>query len=225
MSKPRGKNLWTPELQQQLRNLYPDHRAQDVADTLGVTLRQVYQKAFLLGLKKSDAFKSSPLSGRGNQAKNQAGRFQPGHATWNKGARYDAGGRSAETRFKPGTKPHTTLPVGSYRTVFTKRYQQLEVKTSDATGPNHKRWTPVHRLVWERANGPVPAGHIVIFKSPALRTLVLEEITLDRLLLVSRAEHARRNHWQTRHPELGNLFTLKGAIKRQVNKIIKGARP
>ena len=115
--------------------------------------------------------------------------------------------------------------MGSYRTVNSKGYLQLEVKTSDDTGPNHKRWTPVHRLVWEQANGPVPKGHIVIFKTPALRTAVLEEITLDRLLLVSRAEHAQRNHWRTRHPELGNLFALKGAIKRQVNKIIKGSTP
>lgn len=81
----------------------------------------------------------------------------------------------------------------------------------------------MHRLVWEAANGPVPAGHIVVFK-PGMRTVVLEEITLDRVELITRAENARRNHPRSRDPELGRLVQLKGAITRQVNRIAREAQ-
>lgn len=216
---------WTPDMLQYLTQHYPDDLTADVAKVLGLRVQQVHRKAAAMLLRKSDAFMASESSGRGNVAKSLGGRFTAGFEPWNKGLHYEAGGRSPQTRFRPGNKPHTTLPVGSYRITQGKGYPTLEVKTSEDPGPNHKRWTPVHRLVWEQANGPVPAGHIVIFKTPELRTTVLEEITLDRLMLVSRAENANRNHWRTRHPELGNLFQLKGAITRQVNKIIQGATP
>jgi hypothetical protein len=94
---------------------------------------------------------------------------------------------------------------------------------TETPGPNHHRWVPVARLVWEAAHGPVPPGHIVVFKSPALRTVVLEQITLDKLDCITRAEHARRNHPRNKHPELGRLIQLKGAITRQVNRIAKAA--
>jgi len=52
-------------------------------------------------------------------------------------------------------------------------------------------------------------------------TNVLEEITLDRLELISRAEHARRNNPMSRDPEYARLVQLKGAITRQVNRIAR----
>lgn len=89
----------------------------------------------------------------------------------------------------------------------------------DVPGPNHKRWIPVSRLVWEEHHGPVPDGHIVIFKEPRLATTVLEEITVDKLMCISRAENARRNHPSRSNPELAKIIQLKGAITRQVNRI------
>ena len=61
---------------------------------------------------------------------------------------------------------------------------------------------------------------MVRFRS-GMFTAVLEEITLDRLELVSRAEHARRNHPVSRDPEYARLVQLKGAITRQVNRIAR----
>jgi len=48
---------------------------------------------------------------------------------------------------------------------------------------------------------------------------VLEEITLDKLELLTRAQNAARNSPYTRSPELGRLYQLKGQITRQVNRI------
>ena len=73
-------------------------------------------------------------------------------------------------------------------------------------------------LVWMAAHGPVPAGHLVVFR-PGCRTTVLADITLDKVECISMAEHARRNHPRSRSPELAKLVQLKGAITRQVNLI------
>jgi hypothetical protein len=148
-----------------------------------------------------------------------AARFAPGHTTWNKGRKgWQAGGRSVQTQFTTNMQPPNTLPMGSLRIVNGKNGQQLERKVSEVSGPNHLRWKSVHRLVWEAAHGPVPAGHITIFK-PGMKTLVEEEITIDRVECISRAENARRNHPRNISPELAKLVQLKGAITRQVNRI------
>jgi hypothetical protein len=148
-----------------------------------------------------------------------ASQFKPGLTPWNKGQPYDSGGRSHETRFKPGAKPHTTLPLGSLR---INKDGHLQRKVSEARGNNSQRWRGVAELVWVAANGPLPAGHIVIFR-PGMRSAVLQDITLDRIECISKAENARRNHPRNKHPELARLVQLKGAITRQVNRINREA--
>lgn len=232
MTKSRNliavRRPWTPIELDLLRDLYPDVPCADIAALLERHPGSVYYAATSRGLQKSDEFHASDLSGRILRGKIDprmvAGRFKPGMTPWNTGIRYVAGGRSAETRFKPGTKPAKTAPVGAYRLLKEKTGKvHLERKTSETSGPNHMRWTPVSRLVWEAANGPVPDGHLVVFKR-GMHTAVLEEITLDRVECISRAEHARRNHPAQRDPELAKLIQLKGAITRQVNRINKEAQ-
>ena len=59
---------------------------------------------------------------------------------------------------------------------------------------------------------------------PGMRTADLALITIDRLQLMSMAENIRRNHWQaTMPPEVASLVQLKGAIRRQVNRITQEA--
>lgn len=214
------RRYWTPEQIALLAERYPHERAADVARALGRDVRSVYQKASELGLRKSEAFWRSDLSGRvqlGRQDERlRATQFRPGQAPWNKGKHFSAGGRSAQTRFQPGNRPHTWQPVGSYR---LDKYGRLQRKVTD-TGCPPRDWQPVHRLVWIAAHGPVPVGHVIAFKA-GQGTAVLDDITLDRLECISRAELARRNHPRTRSPELARLVQLKAAITRQVNRIQK----
>lgn len=216
-----NRKPWTTEEIDALRRLYPDHAADVVGKVIGRPPRSVYQKAAALGIEKSEAFKLSTRSGRIQRGRKDprmvANQFKPGITPWNKGTNYVAGGRSAETRFKKGSKPHTTLPIGSYR---INKDGHLQRKVSEASGNSSKRWRCVAELVWVEANGPVPPKHIVVFK-PGMRTNVLEQITLDRVECISMAENARRNHPRNKHPELAQLFQLKGAITRQVNRIKK----
>ena len=168
------------------------------------------------------------MSGRIQRGKQHpsmiASQFQPGQESWNKGKKGLTGVQEAckATQFKKGemtgAAQHNYLPIGSYRIT---RDGYLERKfTDDPSLFPARRWMGVHRLVWQAANGPIPAGHIITFRA-GQRTAVLELITADRLECISRAEHARRNHPRNTSPELAKLVQLKGAITRQVNRITR----
>ena len=109
------------------------------------------------------------------------------------------------------------MPVGSYR-INSDGY--LDLKVNNDKGANHVRWHPVHRIVWEQVNGPKPKGCMVVFK-PGMRTNVLEEITIDKVECITRAENAQRNSPNARGPEFSHLVKLKGAITRHVNRITR----
>lgn len=214
---------WTAQELDTLKALYPNNTAKAVSRIMGRSPGSVHRKAIQLGIGKSPEFLASDKSGRIQRGKTDprltATHWKPGDTPWNKGQRYRPGGRSEQTQFKPGDKPATTLPVGMYRLCSG----QLQRKTSETPGPNYKRWTPVTRLVWESVHGPVPPGHIVVFR-PGRATAELALITPDALDCISRAEHARRNHPSSKSPELAKLCQLRGAITRQVNRIIKEAK-
>lgn len=230
MSKSRSilapRQYWTSTEESLLRDLYPDIPCADIAALLGRQLGSVYQAANRLGLEKSAHFRSSDMSGRiarGQQHPNIiASRFRPGIVPWNKGKHYVAGGRSAETRFKTGgmsgAAQHNYVPVGSLR-ISKDGYLERKITDDPALVPT-RRWTAVHRLVWQAAHGAIPAGHVVAYKA-GQRTAVEAEITIDRLECISRTELARRNHPNSSSPMLAKLIQLKGAITRQVNRIQK----
>lgn len=211
--------------EQIMRRHYPHWKAAEVARALGRSERSVHRKASTMGLRKTAAFYDSWASGRLVAAQTDprliGKRFKPGHATWNKGRPGTTGlhPNCRPTQFKPGQKPHTWVPVGSYRINTHKSTPRLERKTSETPGPNHLRWEPVARLVWEAQHGPVPAGHIVVFDPPHAATTVLEHITVDKLACISRAENALRNSSWRRDPQVAKLIQLKGAINRQANRI------
>ena len=213
------RHYWTPALDGLLRALYPDVPTGDIAALLELRTHKVYQRAARLRIGKSSAFQALESSGRFHRGQQHprmvATQFAKGMTPWNKGMKgLQIGG--LHTRFRPGSVPHTTMPLGSHRICGG----MLERKISEQPGPNHRRWRPESRLVWEAAHGPVPPGHLVVFR-PGLRTTVLAEITLERVECITRAENAWRNHPSRRHPELGRLVQLKGAITRQVRRIAR----
>jgi hypothetical protein len=223
MSAPRQP--WTPKQIEALRHLYPEHTADVVGRVIGRSMSSVHAKAAALELTKSGAFRESALSGRIQRGKQhpaiRAHHFQPGAQPWNKGGHFEAGGRSVETQFKPGRLAHEArnyAPIGS---LLINKDGCLERKvTDDSSLVPARRWTPVHRLAWIAEHGPLPPGHIVVFK-PGMKTTQLEHITADRLACISRAENIRRNSPSNKSPEVARLIQLKGAINRQVNRRVR----
>lgn len=219
INQPRIK--WTPEQDRALRERYPHERTEDIARDINIPIAKVYAKASWLGLKKSQEFMASPSSGRTNGRQGIGSRFVKGQRAWNEGQHYQAGGRCAETQFRNGHKLNNEAPLGALR---VNRANYLERKTLMTINPPARRWVGVHRLVWIEANGPVPDGHVVVFK-PGCHSAALEEISLDKVELVTRAELMQRNSYHTNYPkEIAQLIQLRGAVNRKINRRLKHER-
>jgi len=229
MTRHRGpRRIWSEDDIAWLIALWPDVKSALVAEALGRRLKQCHGMAGKLGLRKSAEYLASADACRLRRDDNPGAdhRFKPGMKPWNTGMKgWTAGGRSTETRFKKGRPAHEARnykPIGSLR---LSRDGYLERKiTDDQRLFPARRWVGVHRLVWEAANGPVPAGHAVAFLS-GQRTTIEAVITLDRLELVSRAELMRRNSYHTNYPpEIRRCIQLRGALVRKINKRSKNGK-
>lgn len=189
---------WTAQQVEWLRDLYPDTSNAQIAKLLGRTEPSVLQKAIKLGLKKSAEYLET-----------KPGCFSKCIKPWNKGKKWDSGGRSAETRFKKGQNPHNWHPIGHERLtkdgIWERKVADTKVKSQD--------WRPIHVLVWEQCNGPVPEGHIVVFRDGNR-----ENFDPSNLECISRAENMRRNSVHRLPKEVAELVQLMGALNRQINK-------
>lgn len=223
MTKSRGilppRKIWNEAELRSLARLYPDHSAADIAERLGVSVAIVYARAHSMGLKKSEAFQSSPASGRMRPGSTlgTATRFKAGSVPPNKGLRRPgwAPGRMAETQFKKGraaSEAHNYLPIGSER-LSEDGYLERKVTDDPALVPA-RRWVAVHRLLWIEVNGSIPDGHLVEFRDGDKT-----HIAIDNLELVSRVEHMRRHTVHNLPPELAQVVQLKGALQRRINKL------
>ncbi len=199
---------WTETDIAELKKLYPDNAAKAVAEIIGRSLGAVYGMAKKLNLSKSDAFYASVESGRTLGQHDTSGCFVQGQKPWNKGKAFPSRGRSAEMHFKKGRQPHNTKPIGSER--LNDGYLQRKMTN---TGYPPKDWVPVHRLLWEQHNGPIPNGEVLIF-SNGDRT----DIRLDNLEVLTRGQLAIRNSIHNYPEELAELMRLQGQVKRQIRK-------
>lgn len=195
---------WTPETDAMLAELYKTMSAGEIGKRLGRTRAGIKGRVHVLGLKKPEGVTNS-------------GRFLPGQASWNKGKQFDSGGRSHETRFKPGHRGGIALerylPVGSER-VHKGGYIQVKVNEDPVF---HKRWRFVHVMTWEATHGPVPKGHVVSFKNGD----PTDCRRVENLELLHRRELMLRNTVHNYPPELRQVIRLKGAISKRIAARIK----
>lgn len=191
---------WTQQDDAQLAALYATMSAIDIAAVMGVNRSSIKNRVHKLGLKKPAGYVNS-------------GCFKPDGEPWNKGKPFDSGGRSHETRFKAGQRPHTWHPIGHER-VTKAGYR--ERKLTD-TGITRHDYVGLHVLLWREHNGDIPGGCAVVFRNGDKN-----DIRIDNLECITRAELMRRNSYHTRYPqEVRSLVQLRGAITRQINKRAK----
>ncbi len=224
MTKSRGilrpRRAWTEFELEMLRLHYADTVTADLAELFDRPLGSVHQHAIKLGLRKTPEFVARIARDRVEQNPEHGSRrtrLLPGNVPPNKGVKRPPGwapGRMASSQFKPGSVPHTWRPVGSV-TVNADGY--LDRKVNDEPGPRHVRWKPVHRLVWEAANGPVPEGHVVVFR-PGQKTTVEAEITLDRVELLTRRQLMQRNTIHNWPEPLKRVMRVRASLTRAINQ-------
>lgn len=224
MTRARGKRRclkkpWTTAEDRILRRRYPHESTVDIAKDLGRSLSSVYQRAYgRLKLHKTATYMASPHAYRFRRGVHAgwAHRFQKGHVPANKGLRRPGWGpgRMKATQFKAGQRSGTAarnwMPVGSTR--WFEGY--LLRKVSDIPNVAYTvNWQPEHRLVWERAHGPVPTGYRLRFLNgdPS-------DIRLDNLTLVTPAEMMQRNTVHRLPKALKQVIQLRGALNRQIRQ-------
>lgn len=205
------RNHWSPDEEQRLITLYSDTPMPELMSIFARPDRAIYAKAMALGLKRSEAYLASEHACRLRRGGDVGAehRFQADHTPWNKGVSFKAGGRSAETRFPPGSIPHNTVPVGTER-VTDDGIRQRKVRDD---GPAHRRWKSVHSILWEEAHGEIPPGHLVVF-----RDRNTEHLELENLELITRGENMRRNTIHRYPEELKSTIRLLGKLKRTINE-------
>jgi len=218
--KPR--RFWTDAERDVVRRRYPHERTADIARDLNRSPGAIFGEASSMGLRKTPEFMRDI---HGEHLKN-AGvgcRFQPNHATWNKGKAGCTGNHpnTKRTQFKAGRLPQEARnyqPIGSLR-INCDGCLQRKITDDPEIYPS-QRWRSVHRIVWEEVNGPMPRGHIVVFR-PGMETTDPELITIDRVELITRAELMRRNTRHNLPEEIKELIILKTRITRAITRRFK----
>ena len=214
--------LWTEAADAELLRAYPDEPTAAVARRLGRSVRAIYARAAKWGVIKSAAYLAGPQACRLRRGDNvgAATRFRPGHIPANKGLRRPAGwgpGRMKETQFRRGQlngmAARRVKPIGATRLVDGYVYR----KVSAVPGPWTRNWKVEHVLVWERAHGPIPVRHCVIFINGNRR-----DIRLDNLTCISRRELMRRNTVHNLPAPLRQTVQLLGALRRQIRRRTHG---
>lgn len=121
--------------------------------------------------------------------------FHKGYEPANKGKHQIPNGKSIETQFKVGHRPKNYMPVGS---IVKKTDGHLWKKIRDDV-PSRYCWKKLSRIVWERANGPVPKGYKIIFLDGNFA-----HCSLSNLAIVTLAAGLKmaQKHYFSKDPEL-----------------------
>lgn len=200
MSDRRVK--YSKEVKEYIQNNYkgvgPKEMAQRLNDIFGI-----------------DTTQSKMNSYYGNHHLNSGltGRFEKGSVPANKGKKIteymdeDTVKKVRKTAFKKGIKPHNTLPIGA---VVEMKDHYLWVKVKDIQKPKNKRvnWIPLHQMVYEFFNGPVPEGYLVYFKNKDIR-----DFSKENLGLMTRSENMIMNRFG-RMSEFGEVTEAYLALTR-----------
>jgi hypothetical protein len=225
MTKSRGilgpRKVWTEAELQWLQREFPTTPTPELARQLGCEPYLISRLATKMKWRKTPEHRKRMVElVRSNlTVAGKAYRFCAGEPSWNKDKPYRPGGRTSETQFKPGRLAHEThnyVPLGTEK---VRNGYLVRKVTDDPTVYPAGRWCFVHRLVWVAAHGPIPPGHLVVFK-PGRFTTKRDLITLDALELRTRREHMNHNSVHTlMPPQLAELVRLRGVITRRIREL------
>lgn len=218
MSKPINRKIWEPTEVKYLKEHYPDELTAVIAKNLDRSLGSVYTQANLMGLKKSEAFIKSDLSGRLTSLRSKGNnyRFKKGLIPHNKGKKRsdycstEAIEKCKNTQFKPGQKIHNEYPVGSIVVRQSHGIKIPHIKISNSV------WMPLKNKIWIDANGEIPKKHVVRIKDGNVFNCQLENLEL-----ISMKENMLKNSIVNIPEELLPLVKLNNKLKKTINEKLK----
>ncbi len=213
-----GKRLWSAEDDAVMATRYPHEPTPVIATALRRTATAVYARAAVLGLSKSPEYLASPAACRLRRGDHvgAAFRFPKGHVPANKGLRRPGWGpgRMKHTQFRKGTRNGTAAehyrPIGSTRGIDGYVYRKV---SAIPNVPYTVNWKPDHVLLWTSQQGPVPPGHVIVFRN-GHKT----DIQLENLECISRRELMARNTVHHLPAPLPETIQLLGALNRKIRR-------
>lgn len=201
---------WTKKNISILVSLYPNTTNKTIAEKLGVNETAVISKAFMLKLKKTKEFMLYCSS---------KSAFPKGHVPFNKDRSQreymspEAIEKTKATRFKKGeVAPNKAHYKDGDITI---RYSKKAKRSYKWIRVSVTKWEMLHVVNWEALHGPVPAGHIIVFKDKD--TMNCDPNNLE---MISLEENMRRNTIHNYPPEIKTTIRLLS----KVNKKIRNAK-
>lgn len=182
------RKVWTKKDIKILKKLYPTTPTKNISELLNRSISSVYGAADIHNIKKSKEFMRTEASGRMKKGthKGRQYHFKKGHKPWNAGTKGLMKPNSGT--FKSGHKPPNTLFDGAIRTRIetTRSGKQIPYKWIRIS---KAKWKMLHVYNWEKKNGPLPKGYILVFKNGDTTNC-----DIKNLRMISNADHMRETH-------------------------------
>ncbi len=209
------RKIWTAEEDALFRKHYPNSTMRKMMDLLGRSACSIYNRSETLNIRKSQEYLDSPAACRLRRGDNigKEYRFQKGQIPPNKGIKGINYEGMKATQFGKGHKPANYRPVGAIR---DSRDGYFEMKMAEGL----HQWRLLHRVVWERCNGPIPKGMNLAFIDGNGKNINIKNLTL-----MTKAQNMKRNTVHNYPKEIVHLVQLKAALNRQINKRTNHEQP
>lgn len=211
--KMKYKFLKTEDVKEILE-LYPNHKAEFIAEKFCVPISKIYKTAARYKVKKSPEFLSSTDSGRIQKGQHLSPetRFKKGDKSATKAKRMEALIKNEEKLknwrnklWKKGHKPINTAKDGDVR--WREGLGYYFIRISD------NKWVLYHRYLWEEKYGKIEEGFNIVFKDGNSKNC-----NISNLECLSNEEIMLKNSIQRYPKELVQVMQLNGKLKRQINK-------
>ena len=155
---------WTEEEKEYLKEITPGRHHKEIL----ALMNEKFNRPFRMGQIKGAIARYKLNTGF-------TGRFEKGNIPFNKGKKGICPKGCEKTWFKKGQAPINHKPVGSER---IDRDGYILIKVAEPSV-----WKLKHRVIWEKANGPIPKNYTVIFLDGDK-----SNTDINNLALVSRSE-------------------------------------
>jgi hypothetical protein len=203
------RKKWTTDEINLIRQLYPDTSTMEIAKKLNRSVTSTYNMAFIIGVKKSTEYMKECLVREAEKLKKLGSqtRFTKGGIPINKGKKMDGTlyEKVKHTFFKTGNEPHNIKYDGYERIDSKDGYIYVRIAKA--------KFVLKHRKIWENYNGPIPAGHIIIFKDGNKLNC-----NIENLQMITKRENMTRNSMTNYPPELKKLIKLNNKLKSKLNE-------